>query len=126
MRVRNAHQHLSVGGTISSHPVHGTVRSWDDESGWGVLASPEVPGDVWAHFSAVHTPDPDAFASLEPGEAVLFTWEEADQDGYSYRALRVRRPGDPETDWDEDDDEDEDEEDDVFALTDVHIEFDDE
>ncbi|WP_328506658.1 cold-shock protein [Streptomyces sp. NBC_00391] len=128
-------QSRSVGGAISSHPVHGTVRSWDDESGWGVLTSPEVPGEVWAHFSAVQTPAPDAFASLEPGESVLFTWEEADQDGYSYRALRVRRPGDPETDWDGDehrtdqdqaDEDDDDEEDDVFALTDVHIEFDDE
>lgn len=55
---------------------------------------------------------------------MLFTWEEAEQDGYSFRALRVRRPGDPETDWDEADDEDEG--DDVFALTDVRIEFDDE
>jgi CspA family cold shock protein len=100
-----------------------------------VLTSPEVPGEVWAHFSAVHTPAPDAFASLEPGESVLFTWEEADQDGYSYRALRVHRPGDPEadrdgdehrTDEDQDDEDDDDEEDDVFALTDVHIEFDDE
>ncbi|UJV46740.1 cold-shock protein [Streptomyces sp. AMCC400023] len=117
---------------MSSHPVHGTVRSWDDESGWGVLASPEVPGEVWAHFSAVSTPEPGAFASLEPGEAVLFTWEEAEQDGYAYRATRVRRPtGETAARNDADregegEDEDEGEEDDVFALTDVHIEFDDE
>ncbi len=117
---RKSHQILSAGGAISSHPVHGTVRSWDDESGWGVLASPEVPGEVWAHFSAVHTTDPGAFASLEPGEAVLFTWEEADQDGYSYRALRVRRPGAPETDWESD----EDESDGSDAMSDVHIELD--
>ncbi|MEV5533756.1 cold-shock protein [Streptomyces prunicolor] len=97
MRIQNSHQSLPAGGAISSDPVHGTVRSWDDESGWGVLTSPEVPGEVWAHFSAVQTTDPGAFASLEPGEAVLFTWEEADQDGYSYRALQVRRPGAPQT-----------------------------
>ena len=75
------------------------------------------------------TPEPGAFASLEPGEAVLFTWEEAEQDGYAYRATRVRRPtGGTAARNDagrEGEDEDEDEEDDVFALTDVRIEFDD-
>ncbi|WP_329897193.1 cold-shock protein [Streptomyces sp. SP17KL33] len=114
---------------IFSHPVHGTVRSWDDESGWGVLTSPEVPGEIWAHFSAVRTPAPGAFASLEPGESVLFTWEKADQDGYAYRATRVHRPTDEAATWNDDDREDEDDdedEEDVFALTDVHIEFDDE
>ncbi|MFG1999736.1 cold-shock protein [Spirillospora sp. NPDC048911] len=83
---------------MSSHPVHGTVLSWDDESGWGVLTSPEAPGEVWAHFSAVHM---EGFASLEPGEAVIFTWEESEQDGYSFRAVGVRRPGDPEIGPDE-------------------------
>ncbi|MFJ2608213.1 MULTISPECIES: cold-shock protein [unclassified Streptomyces] len=78
--------------------MHGTVRSWDDESGWGVLVSPEVPGEVWAHFSAMHTTESGEFASLEAGEAVLFTWEEAEQDGYSYRASQVRRPGAQEAD----------------------------
>ena len=62
-------------------PVQGHVVSWDEEAGWGVLASPEVPGEVWAHFSSIRLPDPDAFAALSPREPVLFTWEEADQDG---------------------------------------------
>lgn len=112
-------QGLPAGGAISNHPIHGTVRSWDEESGWGVLASPDVPGEVWAHFSAVHATDPGAFISLEPGEAVLFTWEEADQDGFSYRAVQVRRPGGPETDWDNDEDDD-----DEDAMSDVRIELD--
>jgi len=120
MRIQNSHQSLPTGGAISSDPVHGTVRSWDDESGWGVLASPEVPGEVWAHFSAVQTTDPGAFASLEPGEAVLFTWEEADQDGYSYRALQVRRPGAPQTVRESDEDEDEGEGEDSY----IRIELD--
>ncbi|MEU6752630.1 cold shock domain-containing protein [Spirillospora sp. NPDC046719] len=75
---------------MSGDPVRGTVASWDDENGWGVLVSPDVPGEVWAHFSAVRTA-PGGFASLDPGESVLFTWEEAEQDGYAYRALDVRR-----------------------------------
>ncbi|MFD0541328.1 cold shock domain-containing protein [Actinomadura luteofluorescens] len=54
-----------------------------------MLVSPDVPGEVWAHFSVVRA-EPGAFASLDPGEGVLFTWEEAEQDGYAYRALDVR------------------------------------
>ncbi len=64
-----------------------------------------VPGEVRAHFSAVSTPEPGAFASLEPGESVVFTWEEADQDGYAYRAPKVRRPGDPAADGTGDEDD---------------------
>ncbi|WP_131739432.1 cold-shock protein [Actinomadura roseirufa] len=88
---------------MSGTPVHGTVRSWDDEAGWGTLASSEVPGDVWAHFSAVHMSEEGAFARLVPGEDVVFTWEEAEQDGYAYRATDVRRPGDPPPGPDPDD-----------------------
>jgi hypothetical protein len=28
----------------------GTVKSWNDDEGWGVLTSPELDEDVWAHF----------------------------------------------------------------------------
>lgn len=119
---------------MSSHqPVHGTVRSWDDESGWGVLTSPGVPGEVWAHFSDIRTADPGEFASLTPGEAVLFTWEEADQDGYAYRAVRIRRPDAPESEWESDrennddayeyDDGDDDESNDGYTSS-IRIEFD--
>lgn len=70
------------------------------------MASPGVPGEVWAHYSNVHASS-GTFRSLEPGESVLFTREEFDQDGYSYRALRICRPGGPEPDWENDGDEDE-------------------
>ncbi|MEE1731034.1 hypothetical protein AB0N56_13650 [Streptomyces microflavus] len=104
-------------------PGAGSVRSVLSARSGRILGNHQVPGEVWAHFSAVRTPDPDAFASLDPGETVLFTWEEAEQDGYSYRALRVQQPGDPGTGWDDAEDED-DEEADVDALSDVRIEFD--
>ncbi|QZY20922.1 cold shock domain-containing protein [Streptomyces decoyicus] len=103
---------------MTSHPVHGTVQSWDNEEGWGVLVSPDIQGEIWAHFSAVYA-KPGAFTSLDPGESVLFTWEEFPQDDYSYRAVHVRRPSDPETDWEpEQDDED------AADLQDICIELD--
>ena len=33
--------------------VQGTVKSWSDDVGWGVLVSPELPGEVFAHFSHI-------------------------------------------------------------------------
>lgn len=72
--------------------VTGTVVRWNDEEGWGVLSSPEVPGEVWAHFSAVEAP-PGRYRALDAGEAVRFTWERAMQDGFAYRAVSVRPEG---------------------------------
>ncbi|MEV0402844.1 cold shock domain-containing protein [Actinoallomurus sp. NPDC050550] len=59
-----------------------------------MLASPEVPGEVWAHFSSIRLPDPDAYRALNAREPVVFTWEEADQDGYAFRAVEVRPASD--------------------------------
>ncbi|GAA2606087.1 cold shock domain-containing protein [Actinomadura fulvescens] len=75
-------------------PVNGTVKSWHSAEGWGVLASPDVPGEVWAHFSAIWSKEPDTFRSLTPKERVVFTWEQAEQDGYAFSATEVRRPKD--------------------------------
>jgi CspA family cold shock protein len=70
----------------------GTVREYDAEAGWGVLDSPDTPGGCWVHVSAIRG---DGFRALAPGERVTFTWEEADQDGYSYRATQVGEAPEP-------------------------------
>ncbi len=68
----------------------GTVVLWHDDEGWGVLRSDDVPGELWAHFSTVVM---TGFRTLTPGDAVQFTWEVAEQDGYSFRAVAVYPPG---------------------------------
>lgn len=70
--------------------IEGVVQSWDDDAGWGVLASSDVPGDVFAHFSHI---DAVGYRSLARGERVRFDWEPypPGQDGYFYRATRVVR-----------------------------------
>jgi CspA family cold shock protein len=70
----------------------GTVKAWHYDEGWGVLTSPEVPSDVWVHFSCVE--GSGDFVFLTAGESVEFDYESAGhggQDGYSYRATTVRR-----------------------------------
>lgn len=64
----------------------GTVRFWQDEGGWGVIDSDQTPGGCWAHFAALAVP---GYRSLEAGQTVVFEWETADQDGYSFRATRA-------------------------------------
>ncbi|WP_031332325.1 cold-shock protein [Williamsia sp. D3] len=65
----------------------GTVRLWADEEGWGVIDSDDTPGGAWAHFSVVAG---TGFRSLQPGQAVEFTYEHAEQDGHSFRAVSVK------------------------------------
>jgi CspA family cold shock protein len=60
---------------------------WNDEEGWGVLASPSVRGGVWAHFSMIQM---DGYRSLTAGRSVRFTYETPGQDGYPHRAVSVR------------------------------------
>jgi CspA family cold shock protein len=63
----------------------GEVSQWRDEEGWGVIDSPVTPGGCWAHFSSVAT---TGYKALAPGQLVYLEWEAADQDGFSYRAVR--------------------------------------
>lgn len=66
----------------------GTVKSWNAEEGWGILISPDAPGEVWAHFSAI---EGTGFRELHDGEPVTFRYRRGIQDGYSYVAVSVRR-----------------------------------
>ncbi|WP_220126912.1 cold shock domain-containing protein [Rhodococcus spelaei] len=68
--------------------TRGTVREWHAELGWGVLDSPDTTGGCWAHFSNI---DGTGFRALTVGATVDLDWERAEQDGYSFRATRVKR-----------------------------------
>jgi cold shock protein len=68
--------------------VHGTVKFWRDDDGWGVIASPAVPDDVWAHFSAIEA---EGYRDLAQGDPVEFDCQPAEQDGYHFLATRVRK-----------------------------------
>ena len=72
----------SVNGT-----VQGTVKSWSSEEGFGaIVTNDQPPRAVWAHFSAI---DVEGYKSLKPGQRVELRYEEADQDGFKYRATYV-------------------------------------
>jgi CspA family cold shock protein len=84
---------LARGGTINDcqatiGPVDGTVVSWNDDGGWGVLSSPAVDGEVWVHYSNIKG---TSYRALREGEPVRFTYETVKQDGYPHRAVLVDR-----------------------------------
>ena len=66
----------------------GTVSQWSEDEGWSVISSSDTPGGCWAHFSQLELP---GYGSLEPGETVEFEWEQGEQDGFAYRAVRVHQ-----------------------------------
>lgn len=76
---------------MSSEAV-AVVREWHDEEGWGVLDSEATPGGCWTHYSAL---DMDGYAAAKPGQGAVLVYEQANQDGYDWRALRVRLDGVP-------------------------------
>lgn len=66
-----------------------TVKFWSDEEGWGVLFSPEIDEDIWAHFSAIDGP---GYRALTVGQEVTCKIEDLGgpvQDGYRFRATYV-------------------------------------
>jgi CspA family cold shock protein len=69
--------------------VRGTVKSWSTDVGWGVLVSPEIPGEVFAHFMHIQGQDPGPW-SLEPGTSVIFECRAPGQDGFDFAANWVR------------------------------------
>jgi CspA family cold shock protein len=67
-------------------PVDGTVVSFNPEEGWGVLASKDVEGEVWVHFSSIQV---SGYQTLRVGQPVRFTYRTYDQDGYPHGAESV-------------------------------------
>jgi cold shock protein len=66
--------------------TQGRVREWHDDEGWGVVDSVETPGGCWAHYSSVLVA---GYRRLAAGDDVRFSFEEIDQDGFSYRTVEV-------------------------------------
>lgn len=68
--------------------VTGTVASFDENEGWGVITAPETPGGCFVDYSVVRI---EGYRFLTPSQRVQFTFNElaSPQDGYRYRALDV-------------------------------------
>ncbi len=66
--------------------MQGVVKFFKSDKGWGALMCPELPSDVWVHFSAI---EGSGFRAFAAGDVVDFDVEEAEQDSFHYRATRA-------------------------------------
>ena len=72
--------------------VLGIVREWYPDEGWGVLDSPHTPGGCSVLHAMIDMPRP---VSIEINQQVMFSFEPGPQDGFEWRAIRVRPAGTP-------------------------------
>lgn len=77
-------------GDMDERPSRGTVKTWHADEGWGSIRIEGVAADCFAHFSCI-VPRGHEFRELVPGERVMLTWHEAQQDEFSIVADRVQR-----------------------------------
>ncbi len=70
--------------------ARGVTKFFKPEKGWGAISSSALPPgrDAWVHFSVI---EGDGYLELVEGEPVEFDFEAAEQDGFAFRATRVRR-----------------------------------
>ena len=61
----------------------GVVKFYKLEKGWGAVSSPELPPgkDAFLHFSVL---DPLSVPMLRAGDALEFTYSEAQQDSFDF------------------------------------------
>ena len=73
---------------MADQTIHrGNVKFWRDEKGWGGITSPDVPADLWVHFSVVDFP---GYKALVADQAVEFRCVRQQQDSWQYVATWVR------------------------------------
>jgi cold shock protein len=67
----------------------GNVKFWRGTKGWGAITSPDLPHDVWAHFSTIEA---TGYRALHEGDLVEFVYEDCwgHQDSWHYRATWVK------------------------------------
>ena len=72
----------------------GRVKFFLPNRGWGAIVSPELPHDVFVHFSQIHQ---EGVRTLTEGQEVEFRYEDCwgKQGTWHYRATWARPVGPP-------------------------------
>ncbi|MGH8048105.1 MAG: cold-shock protein [Chthoniobacterales bacterium] len=66
--------------------ARGTVKWFNDKKGFGFLIDPEVPGDIFVHFSAIQT---KGFRTLKEGEEVEYELYQDEKGSRARNVLKV-------------------------------------
>jgi cold shock protein len=92
------HHQIQQGRSQSERPrtvpersiLTGRVKFFTATKGWGAIMSPDLPHDVWVHFSVI---DGAGYRAFSEGDDVEFRYEDCwgHQDSWHYRATWARR-----------------------------------
>ena len=85
-----ARNEVAIIGDMDVPLSKGTVKTWYREEGWGSIQIEGVAAECFAHFSSIVQRE-NEFLELVPGEDVIVSWHEAQQDEFSLVADRVER-----------------------------------
>jgi cold shock protein len=70
--------------------LRGRVKFFRADKGWGGIVSPDLPHDVWVHFSSIEA---EGSHNFDEGDEVEFRYEDCwgHQDSWHYRTTWARR-----------------------------------
>ena len=87
----NGHDHgVLVGvvapGSIANGGARGTVKWFNEKKGFGFIVDPEVPTDIFVHFSAINA---DGFRTLTEGDQVAYELYRDDKGAKARNVVRL-------------------------------------
>lgn len=67
--------------------ARGTVKWFNEKKGFGFIVDPEIPGDIFVHFSVIQT---DGFKTLNEGDAVEYELYNDDKGAKARNVTRIQ------------------------------------
>jgi cold shock CspA family protein len=77
-------------GDMDEPLSRGTAKSWHADQGWGSIEIEGLAAECFAHYSCIVQRESE-YLELVPGERVMLTWHEAQQDEFSFVADPIER-----------------------------------
>jgi CspA family cold shock protein len=77
---------------MSEERIQGTVKWFDNAKGFGFITPDDGSKDLFVHYSEIQV---EGYASLEEGERVEMTREEADKGPQAVRVTKIGGPPAP-------------------------------
>ncbi len=65
----------------------GTVKWFNEKKGFGFIVDPNVPGDIFVHFSVIQT---EGFKTLQEGDQVEYELYNDDKGAKARNVVRVQ------------------------------------
>lgn len=85
----NGHDHGIVGEAVptgTANGARGTVKWFNEKKGFGFIVDPEVPTDIFVHFSAINA---DGFRTLTEGDQVAYELYRDDKGAKARNVVRL-------------------------------------